>query len=208
MIMIGPRRWFLWLLLPLLMGCVSFHIPTSAPPVYYQLDYEPPRVHCSGAFNQGLRVWRFTSSSPYGRSDMIVLEPNGQTQFSSSFQWVATPGTLVADSLMRDLSRSRLFPQVVSANDPATVPLELSGHVFVFALERHGKICRAALQVEMSLVDLGKPRRVILRREYDLRSPPFIENTSAVFAQAMGSLMRECSEKFQRDLCAARSGVK
>ena len=198
------KRWrFLWLLLPLLAGCVSFHLPTSAPPVYYQLDYESPLAHCSGTFKEGLRVWKFTSSSPYGRTDMIVVKPDGEIQYSSNFQWITTPGTMVAEKLLQDLTSSRLFPLVVSANDPATVPLELTGHVFRFAVERSGTISRAALQVEVSLVDNRKPRRVILQREYDFRSQPFSEQSSAAFAQAMSNLMREFSEKFQRDLCSA-----
>jgi ABC-type uncharacterized transport system auxiliary subunit len=206
MSMIKKRRWFLGLLLFGLMGCLSFHLPTSAPPVYYQLDYQPPSVHCPSTFAQGLRVWRFTSSSPYGRTDMVVVKPDGQTQFSSSFQWIAPPGTMVAEKLLRDLTRNRLFPQVVSANDPATVPLELTGHVFLFASERSGAVSRAALHVEVSLIDNTKPRKVILHRQYDLRSAPFVESTSAAFARAMSDVMRELSDKFQRDLCSVRTG--
>jgi len=202
------RWWFLWLLLPLLAGCVSFHLPTSAPPVYYQLDYESPRVPCPGACNEGLRVWKFTSSSPYGRTDMIVVKPDGQIQSSSNFQWIASPGTMVAEKLLRDLTQNRMFPLVVSANDPTTVPLELTGHIFLFALERYGAISRAALQVEVSLIDNRKPRRVILHRQYNFRSSPFSSQNSAAFARAMSDLMREFSEKFQRDLCSTLAAHK
>ena len=208
MSLIKKRWWFLGLLLPGLMGCVSFHLPTSAPPVYYQLDYQSPSVHCPCPFAEGLRVWKFTSSSPYGRTDMVVLKPDGQIQFSSTFQWIAPPGTMVAEKLLRDLTMNRLFPQVVSSNDPATVPLELSGHVFLFASERSGAISRAALHVEVSLIDNTKPRKVILHREYDLRSAPFMENTSAAFARAMSTVMRELSERFQRDLCSTLTSCR
>ena len=206
--MMRPRWWCLGLLLAMLTGCVSFHLPTSSPPVYYQLDYQTPSVRCTRAFKHGLRVWKFSSSSPYGRTEMVVVQPDGKTQFSSTFQWIAPPGTLVADSLLRDLSRSRLFPQVVSANDPASAPLELSGHVFRYAAERSGTIFRAALHVEVSLISTEAPRRVILHREYDLRSPPYGAETSAAFARAMSELMRELSEKFQRDLCTAAADDK
>jgi ABC-type uncharacterized transport system auxiliary subunit len=199
------RRWFFWLLPLCLTGCISFHLPSAAPPVYYQLDYQPLAVHCSHHFNQGVRVWEFATSSPYGRTQMVVLNPEGQTLFSRAFQWVASPGTLVAESLLRDLSLSRLFPQVVGANDLTNVPLELSGHVFVFAWERRGMTSWAVLRLEVSLIDTEAPRRVIFHREYALRSRPFFSDTSATFAQAMSELMQEFSEKFQRDLCTAPS---
>jgi ABC-type uncharacterized transport system auxiliary subunit len=201
------RWWFFWLVPLCLAGCVSFHLPSAAPPVYYQLDYPPAPVHCSRPFQKGVRVWKFATSSPYGRTEMVVLKPEGQVLFSSAFQWVASPGTLVAESLLRDLSLSRLFPQVVSANDPANVPLELSGHIFTFAWERSGMTSWATLQLEVSLIDTEAPRRVIFRREYDLRSQPFVADTSAAFARAMSDLMQEFSQKFQRDLCTTLTGT-
>jgi len=196
-------RWcFVWLMAVWMAGCSSI-FPRSAPPVYYQLEYPPPVVHCRQAFTKGLRVWQFTSSSPYRRTEMVVLKPDGKVLFSSAFQWVANPGTMVAESLQHDLTAGRLFPQVVSANDPAAAPLELSGRVFVFAWERAGTVSRAALQVEVSLVDTEEPRQVVFRREYDLCSQPFADNSSHAFARAMSELMREFSARFQQDLCTA-----
>jgi ABC-type uncharacterized transport system auxiliary subunit len=203
MTMTVPRWWALGLAALWAAGCGGALFPKAKPPVYYQLDYQPAPVHCRQAFPKGVRVWKFTDSSPYRRTEMVVLEPQGKVAFSSAFQWVANPGTLVADSLQRDLTLSRLFPQVVSANDPAAAPLELSGHVFVFAWERAGAVSRAALQVEVSLIDTEAPRRVLFRRGYDLTSPPLGEDSSSAFASAMSEVMRQFSEKFRQDLCTA-----
>jgi ABC-type uncharacterized transport system auxiliary subunit len=208
MIMMARRWWFLGLLAMLLPGCASLLFPTSPAPVYYQLDYSPRPVRCSRAFTQGVRVWNFGASQPYQRTEMAVLRANGKVSFSSAFQWVASPGTLVAESLLRDLTCSSLFPQAIGANDPGTVPLELSGHVFVFAWERADSTSSAVLQVEVSLIDTRTPRKVKFRQAYNLRSGPFVDNSSAAFAQAMSALMAEFSEKFQRDLCATLAGSK
>jgi ABC-type uncharacterized transport system auxiliary subunit len=111
-------------------------LPKAPAPVYYQLDYQPTPVPCRETFQQGLRVLPFSAASAYQRMEMVVLERQGQVAFSSHFQWVATPGNLVSESLLRDLTQSHLFPRVVSANDPATnILLELSGRVFTFAWE-------------------------------------------------------------------------
>jgi ABC-type uncharacterized transport system auxiliary subunit len=197
--------WLLCLALLGPAGCISFHLPSAKAPIYYQLDYQPPAVHCAQSFKQGVRVWRFISSSPYGRTEMAVVKPGGQVSFSSNFQWVASPGTLVADSLVRDLAGSRLFPQAVGANDPANVPLELSGHIFVFAWDRSGGASRAELQVAVSLVNT-ETSKVLMRREYAFKSHPMAEDTSAAFARAMSGLMGEFSRKFQADLCASLGG--
>ena len=134
--MILSKWWLLWLIPLCAAGCASLIFPSSTPPVYYQLDYQPTLGKCPQAFKKGLRVWTFTSSDPYSRTGMVVLKPGGEVSFSSAFQWVASPGTLLSESLQRDLTLSSLFPRVVGANDPTGAPLELSGHVFVFACER------------------------------------------------------------------------
>ncbi len=199
---INWRKWSLLGFWPLwLMACVSFHLPSKAPPVYYQLDYQAAALPCSHSFKNGVRIWKFAASSPYARTEMVVLKPQGQVEFSSAFQWVANPGILVAEALLRDLTLSRLFPRAVGANDPSSAPLELSAHIFVFGWERSGAASRAALQVEVSLVDTEAPRQVIFRREYDLRSEPMAADTSAAFARAMSDLVAEFSKKFQQDLC-------
>jgi ABC-type uncharacterized transport system auxiliary subunit len=203
MTMIPLRWWLLGLMALWAAGCGGKLFPQGKPPVYYQLDYQPTQIHCRQAFQKGLKVWRFTDDSTYQHTEMVVLQPHGKVAFSSAFQWVARPGVLVADNLLRDLTKSRLFPQVVSANDPVSVPLELSGRVFVFAWERSGAVSRAALQVEVSLIDTDEPRHVVFRRQYDLRSPPLGEDSSSAFARAMSEVMRQFSEKFQRDLCTA-----
>jgi ABC-type uncharacterized transport system auxiliary subunit len=203
MTLIPFRWWVLGLVALLAAGCGGKLFPKSNPPVYYQLDYQPAPVHCRQAFQKGLRVWRFTDASTYQRTEMVVIQPQGQVAFSSAFQWVARPGALVADDLQRDLAKSRLFPQVVSGNDPVTVPLELTGRVFVFAWERNGASSRAALQVEVSLIDTDEPRHVVFRRQYDLKSQPLGEDSSAAFARGMSELMGQFSERFRQDLCRA-----
>jgi hypothetical protein len=115
---------------------------------------------------------------------------------------VATPGNLVSESLLRDLTQSHLFPRVVSANDPATnILLELSGRVFTFAWERLGGTSRAVLKVEVSLVDTGKKRQVLLYRQNDLQGELLAGDNSAAFAGAMSDVMKRLSEKLQQDLC-------
>jgi ABC-type uncharacterized transport system auxiliary subunit len=199
-----PLRWWVLGLMALwAAGCGGKLFPKEKPPVYYQLDYQPPPVHCQHAFQKGVRVWGFADASTYQRTEMVVIQPQGHVAFSRAFHWVARPGTLVADNLLRDLAMSRLFPQVVSGSDPVTVPLELSGRVFVFAWERRGAVSQAALQVEVSLIDTDKPRHVVFRREYDLKSQPLGEDSSSAFARGMSELMRQFSEKFQQDLCKA-----
>jgi len=182
-------------------GCSSLLIKSSPAPVLYQLEYEPTAIACNKSFDKGLRVWNFGASSPYDQVNMVVLDKGRKVNFSSAYQWVSLPGTLVANSLLRDFSAGALFTQAVDSNSPLTPPLELAGHVFTFAWENTDSGYRARLHVEISLVDAAGKRSVILRKNYRLTSKPYAEDSSDAFARAMSSLVRDLSERLQEDLC-------
>lgn len=190
------------LLLPA--GCSSLITSKVPAPVYYQPEYKATPVPCKVSFNQGLRVWKFSTASPYDQTDMVVTLPQGKAQFSGTYQWVASPGSMVAQDLARDLSAGDLFPLVVIGNNPIEVPLELTGRVYRFAWMKKGKTARAELEVEMSLVD-SDAHEVLFHQIYNFQGASFATGAddSAQFAKAMGALIGRLSEQFRRDLCRA-----
>ncbi|MEJ2031941.1 MAG: ABC-type transport auxiliary lipoprotein family protein [Deltaproteobacteria bacterium] len=192
----------------LVTGCGSLLTSKVPAPVYYQPEYQAAPVACKPSFNQGVRVWEFSAGSPYNHQEMVVLLPEGKVQFSSSYQWVATPGTMVAQQLARDLSAGDLFPMVVTGDNPLQVPLSLTGRVDLYAWKREGGQSRAVLKVEMSLVDTGAEQEVLFHRIYELQSKPFAKDDSAVFARAMGELMGRLSTRFRTDLCRKAAEIE
>jgi ABC-type uncharacterized transport system auxiliary subunit len=204
------NRFWIFLVFTLipLTGCSSLLLPKSPPPVYFRLEYKSVGVECAKSFTRGLRVWDFITSSPFDQSDMVVIDHGQQVSFSGSFQWITSPGTMVAESLLRDLNEGSLFPQVVSGDSPIDVPLALTGHVFTFAWMRQGSTARAMLQVEVSLSSTGATSRLIFRRTYELKSAPFTEDTAATFARAMSGIVSQFSQQLQRNLCLLGDVVK
>ena len=205
------KRFWIFLVLTLIpvTGCSSLLLPKSPPPVYYLLEYKSVGVKCAKSFTGGLRVWDFITSSPFDQSDMVVIDHEQKVSFSSSFQWIAHPGTMVAESLLRDLNEGSLFPQVISGDSPIDVSLALTGHVFTFAWMRQGSTARAMLEVEVGLSSTEAPGRLILHRTYQVKSEPFIENTAAAFAKAMSEIVGQFSQQLQGDLCnVANTGLQ
>lgn len=184
-------------------GCSSLLVKSTPAPVHYQLDYKPVTVDCPKSFKKGVRIWELGASSPYGQPEMVVVRQGQKVSFSSSFQWVSSPGVLVADSLLRDLSAGKLFPEVIGSNSPRTLPLELTGHIFAFSWEETGGGYRARLHLEISLSGTGAAHKVIMRGNYRLLSKPYQDNSSDNFARAMSSTVAEFSKRLQEDLCKA-----
>jgi ABC-type uncharacterized transport system auxiliary subunit len=188
-------------LLPLSCGSV---LPVSPAPIYYRLVYEPAPVPCDRSFaGGGVRVWRFTEASPFDRAEMTVLGPGEEVTFAGTNRWVSTPGRLVADSLIRDLTMGTTFPQVVSGENPAAVPYEITGRVFEFGwVERKG-LGKAVLEVEVSLVRRSGTPEVIARRRYEVESAPFAQDSASAFAAAMSEAVGRFSREVRVDFCNA-----
>ncbi len=181
-------------------GCSSMLIKSTPAPAVYQLEYAPVRSSCEHIFKDGVRIWAFTASSPYDSEDMVVVKSSGEVVSSDTFRWVASPGKMVAQALMRDLSEGKMFPQTLMGNDPNTAPLQLTGRIFDFSLREGEGSSVAVLKVEVTLTN-SMENRVLFKKNYNLESKPFERNSSARFAYAMSELVRDLSQKLSSDLC-------
>jgi ABC-type uncharacterized transport system auxiliary subunit len=185
-----------------LTGCSSLIFPSSSPPVYYQLDTGPTTVHCPKPFHESIRLWKFGAASPYDRREMIVVRNGREVSISRDFQWVAAPSAMLGDILYRDLSMGGLFTQVVTANDPVNVPLDMTGRILVFAWEREGDTSRAVLQFQVSVTGKVAGSGALFHKNYLLKSEPVRgEGSSQDFTRAMSKLVGEASMRLRSDLC-------
>ena len=119
----------------LLAGCTPLDRSPSPEPDYYRLSYETGTVSCETAFPDGVLVRRFTADRPFEQERMVFWGRNRTVRFSESARWIAEPGVMLGEAVLRDLSRSGLFPSAVEAAEPAVASLELSGRVLCFAAE-------------------------------------------------------------------------
>ncbi|MHC1743711.1 MAG: ABC-type transport auxiliary lipoprotein family protein [Syntrophobacteraceae bacterium] len=189
-----------------LTGCASY-FSSGSPPQYYEIDYAAPPSDCGSGWREGVRVWPFSASAPYDREEMIILDADHKVRFSSVYRWVAVPGVMVADRLLQDLGRSRLFAGATAPVNRLASALELSGHIHRFAWEEGGSGNNSAvLEVEVSLWQEDPKRDVLFRRHYRFESPPFPSGSPESMAEALSRLVREVSDSLQRDLCAMRPG--
>lgn len=185
-------------------GCSSLLVKSAPVPRHYQLDYKPVRIDCPNRYDQPVKVYPLESASPYDQTDMVVAEKQHQVKYSATYQWVSPPGSLIADSLLRDLSGATLFPEAVGADSSQFAPLALTGRVFAFLWKNTESGYRASLQAEMSLRATGAKRHLLMHKIYSLTSEPYRQNNADNFARAMSATMAAFSRRLQEDLCSAR----
>lgn len=192
----------------LLGGCSSILTSKAPAPVYYQIDYQTAPVECEHDFGKGVQVWDFSAASPFDRPEMVVVQGGGEVQYSETYQWVTSPGSMVAQHLANDLGSDRLFTIVTTSDSRLNPQLKLTGRVRQFAWKKQDGVSRAVLEVEVSLIDTGEARRVLYHDTYSLRSAAFQGEDSGLFARVMGDLVKRFSQRLRRDLCDAAAQPK
>lgn len=184
-----------------LTGCTNALRPTSPDPVYYQIQYPTKDITCSHSFDAGLRIWDFTTSTPFNQTQIVVLRTENKVLFSRDYQWVDAPGIMITENLQNDLSQGSLFDPVVSSMPQISTPFELSGHVNTFACKQTDNQYQALLEVEVSLNDNQEQEKLIFHKTYSLQSKIFPKKDVSIFVQKMSLLIGKFSHLLQVDLC-------
>jgi ABC-type uncharacterized transport system auxiliary subunit len=196
-------------LVQLCSGC-SAVISRPAPSALYQLHYTPQPGACNRSFPGDVRIWPLQAAAPYDQESMVVLSDAAEVQFSAQHRWIAQPGQLLANWLIRDFSEDKTFTSVFASGEPVSTTFDLGGHLFGFGWKRQQRTSRAILDLEMTLVEnqQGRARSILFRKHYQLVSRPSPDNGPEGFARAMSELLREFSAELRRDLCSVPEGIE
>jgi ABC-type uncharacterized transport system auxiliary subunit len=190
-------------------GC-SGVISRPAPSSLYQLHYTPEPGACNQRFPGDVRIWPLQAAAPYDQEAMVVLSDAAQVQFSAQHRWIAQPGQLLANWLIRDFGEDNTFTSVFASGEPFSTTFDLGGHLFSFGWKRQQQTSQAILDLEMTLVEnqQGRARSILFRKHYQLVSQPSHDNGPEGFARAMSELLRDFSAVLRRDLCSASGGIE
>jgi ABC-type uncharacterized transport system auxiliary subunit len=190
-------------------GCGAV-ISRPAPSALYQLHYFPQPDACHHRFPGDVRIWPLQAAAPYDQESMVVLSDTAQVQFSAQHRWIAQPGQLLANWLLRDFSGDNSFTSVFAAGEPFSTTFDLGGHLFGFGWKRQQHTSQAILDLEMTLVEnqQGRARSILFRKHYQLVSQPSHDNGPEGFARAMSELLRDFSAELRRDLCTALGSIE
>jgi ABC-type uncharacterized transport system auxiliary subunit len=171
---------------------------------YYTLEYEAPEV--SGQQTKAvIALTRFGVAPEFNTAKMIYRDLSFGRQEYHYHHWRATPQSLVADYLRRDLQQSGLFLAVGGPGSslPATHQLEGMVEEWMEVDEKDRWLATAELTV--TLLDLratAAPDLVLFQRTYRESEPCAKKNPGSV-AEAMSRVMRVLSGRIIADVHAA-----
>jgi ABC-type uncharacterized transport system auxiliary subunit len=171
---------------------------------YYTLEYEAPAV--SGQPSKAvILLTRFGVAPEFNTAKMIYRDLSFGRQEYHYHHWRATPQSLVADYLRRDLQGSKLFLAVGGPGSslPATHQLEGMVEEWMEVDEKDRWLATAELTV--TLLDLratATPDLVLFQRTYRESEPCAKKNPGSV-AEAMSRVMRVLSGRIIADVRAA-----
>ena len=187
----------------ILTGCGAAR---TAPPDtrYYTLEYDAPEV--SGRPTKAVvALNRFGAAPEFNTAKLVYRDLSFGRQEYAYHQWRATPQSLVADFLRRDMQESGLFLAVggPSSSLPATHRLE--GIVEEWMEVDGEDAWQATASLTVTLLDLRAetmPGLVLFQRTYRESEPSAKKNPGSV-VEAMSRVMRTLSGRIIADVHAA-----
>jgi ABC-type uncharacterized transport system auxiliary subunit len=188
----------------LLPGCIKQGRPTAMVERHV-FEYALPTFKELRPLNQLLKVERFSVAKAYN-SLSIVYRPEPYTLDTyANNRWMANPGDMVSDFLLRDLRGSGLFRAVFSFRDLEDARYVIEGSIeeIVERDEAPGRCAVIALHV--TLLDLARPgmeSRLVFQKEYRAIKP-LPAKTAAGLAQAMSHAMAQLSSAIIKDVHSA-----
>jgi ABC-type uncharacterized transport system auxiliary subunit len=179
-------------------GCLTISQPS--PQIRdYRLEYPPPAIEGS-PLPVVIMIPTLSVGAAYDR-ESIVYRPD-EVSIGRYFyhRWSSNPGSLSADMLKRDFTRSGLYRAVQSGGTPLVPHYQLLGDIEEIE-ERvlPGGNCTAHLAMRFELVRLraseGDP--ILLRQTFDEEEPCPCEDPRAL-STAMSKVLARVSETLQQ----------
>lgn len=196
-----PIRHFLpFILMFALAGCGATR--TTAPDVrYYTLEYESPAL--TGSQAKAIVVLnRFGVAPEFNTGKIVYRDLSFGRQEYAYHQWRATPQTLVADYLRRDMQQSGLFLAVSRPGSSLAATHQLEGMIEEWMEVDAEDHWLATASLTVTLLDLRAraiPEQVLFQRTYRESEPAAKKNPGSV-VEAMSRAMQRLSERIIADV--------
>lgn len=198
-------------LIAILAGVISWALGLAGcgkPPVMvhkYLLEYPAPEVPRHPPVPEGLRVELFAVAQAFNTAAMAYRSASYKSEAYRYHRWRVNPGNLVTDFLLRDLRQAGLFKGVFGYDSTARPRFGLEGAVEEFQERDEGDTWRAALGLNITLLDTTKEeitQRVVFQKNYRA-AEALTDKTPQGLADAMSRAMQKVSQAVILDVYQA-----
>jgi ABC-type uncharacterized transport system auxiliary subunit len=144
-----------WLALIALIGGGCFG--STPQPVNYSLEPPATRPLESRPQPTTLLVHRFDAALAVDRVELVYRPKGHELRYYALHRWVARPGRMVGEAIVRHLDEAHLFSTVTSRQTEGRADFELRGVVLAMEELSDGPWqARLAIRMTMSEIDTGK----------------------------------------------------
>jgi len=167
---------------------------------FYTLAYPPPPPASTTPLGGVAMIRRLTTFSQYGTDRLVIQGSIFGTEFSYYQRWAASPASMIADFLYRDLSGSGLFEAVLNGPGYVRPMYELSGTLEKIQANRSRKGWETELVVNMLFFPYGRDGESpvadkLYQKRYRMTAP--CEDSSA---ESIVASMSVCMEALSLEL--------
>jgi ABC-type uncharacterized transport system auxiliary subunit len=182
-------------------GCFA----TAKVPVvqHYRLDYVPQATERT-PLPVVLRLSSFRTAAAYARSGIIYREGGHGIDTYPNRRWIADPGRMITDLLVRDLASSGLFRAVEQSPSRLQSDYIISGEIEEIE-EVAASECAARLKIRVLLANASRensPDSVLFQKSFTHNEPSRCTDIDDLVT-AMSRALANISQQLQSDVYAA-----
>ncbi|MEJ5348064.1 MAG: ABC-type transport auxiliary lipoprotein family protein [Desulfosoma sp.] len=185
-------------------GCSAL-FPTSAPPMYYQIQVPLKSLQvCNSPKKEPLRIWPLDGPAPYDRNALVLMTSSHTVQVSSRHRWITNPGEMLAQAVTEAALQAQIFSVVNVPGSPGSVPeLQLAGRIREFAFHVDQEKTQAVLDVRIILWREAKPQIIVFQKSYRVTEPAFKDASPEELTETMSRAVARWIQELMNDLCQA-----
>jgi ABC-type uncharacterized transport system auxiliary subunit len=194
---------FIPVLILFMAGCVGGQPPSRTQ--YYMLGYTSPAIKDTIRLDASLKVERFSVAQFYNSNSMIFRTGSISLDKFPYDRWVANPGYMVADCLIRDLRDTNLFRGIFSYQDTDVVRFLLEGSITEFLAVEQKEGRKVLLTIYVTLLDLNQTdstKQVVFQKSYS-HAAPCKENSAEALAMGLSESLERLSGQIISDVYQA-----
>lgn len=175
---------------------------------YYNLVCKQPEIKGLSALPWTLRIHTFSSMKPYNTRRIIYRKGNFVHDSYAYHRWIATPGDMISQVLIKDFRNLKLFKAVIDERSQLSPSFTLEGSVEEFAHISIKGNSRALIRLNIILIkNRGFKKEVIFQNTYS-SSVPCTSTIPEDITKVMSLTMESISKKIIIDTYQAIKGLK
>ena len=187
---------------------LTFYCSSAPKTHFYLIDYPVPvaKENSHPVHKVVLGITKFTTEPLYADGRLVYRENPYEGNYYFYHRWITSPGKMVTDKTIEQLTASNLFQQVVSFPRQTQCDFILDGNIR--ALEEWDENNKWFAKVKIDFELLERTSKKLVWKKTIEKQNPVIKKSPFEVVTGINECVKQCVDEIQQELNSYFSGMK